>query len=126
MAMTAPVRIAPSEGTTRISFVLEKRYSPQTAPAPLSRDVKVRKVQPHILAARTFSGPPPSEQRVEKEKQAILSAVKAAGLKPSASGDEGTLVYGYHDPFITPSWLRRNEVCVRVEDCVALRVSVAS
>ena len=126
MAMTAPVRIAPSEGTTRISFVLEKRYSPQTAPAPLSRDVKVRKVQPHILAARTFSGPPPSEQRVEKEKQAILSAVKAAGLKPSASGDEGTLVYGYHDPFITPSWLRRNEVCVRVEDCVALRVRVAS
>ena len=126
MAMTAPVRIAPSEGTTRISFVLEKKYSPQTAPAPLSRDVKVRKVQPHILAARTFSGPPPSEQRVEKEKQAILSAVKAAGLKPSASGDEGTLVYGYHDPFITPSWLRRNEVCVRVEDCEALRVRVAS
>ena len=126
MAMTAPVRIAPSEGTTRISFVLEKKYGPQTAPAPLSRDVKVRKVQPHILAARTFSGPPPSEQRVEKEKQAILSAVKAAGLKPSASGDEGTLVYGYHDPFITPSWLRRNEVCVRVEDCEALRVRVAS
>ena len=29
--------------------------------------------------------------------------------------DDETLVYGYHDPFITPSFMRRNEVCVRVQ-----------
>ena len=30
-------------------------------------------------------------------------------------------IAGYHDPFITPSFLRRNEVCVYVEECAALR-----
>ena len=122
MAMTAPVRMAPSESATRVSFVLEKRYSKRTAPAPLSRDVTVREVAPHILAARSFSGPPPSERRVEKERAKVVRALEEAGLTPSNSAEEGTLVYGYHDPFITPSFLRRNEVCVRVQDCEALRV----
>jgi len=118
MAMTAPVRVAPSTEDTRVSFVLEKGYSVRTAPAPLSRDVKVREVKPHILAARRFSGPPPTEGRIEKEKAIIMAALQAAGLKPAGSTEkEATLVYGYHDPFITPSFLRRNEVCVRVEDC---------
>ena len=77
----------------------------------MDRSVRVRNVQPHLLAARTFSGPPPSERRVERERAKILAALAKHGLRPA---DKETLVYGYHDPFITPSFLRRNEVCVRV------------
>ena len=47
-----------------------------------------------------------------KERGRILQALKEAGLRPTA--DE-TLVYGYHDPFMTPNFLRRNEVGVYVD-----------
>ena len=123
MAMTAPVRMSsdPRGGvpsTTRVSFVLEKSYSRRTAPAPLrGQDVRVRSVAPHLLAARSFSGPPPSEMRVSSERQRVLDALSAAGLRPASDGE--TLLYGYHDPFITPSFMRKNEVAVRVEDSAA-------
>jgi hypothetical protein len=32
--------------------------------------------------------------------------------------NDETLVYGYHDPFITPNFLRRNEVALVVEGSV--------
>ena len=118
MKMTAPVRLAPATtGKTRVSFVMEKGYTPGNAPRPTDRNVRVRNVSPHILAARRFSGPPPSERRVARERQRLLEALDANGLKLASGADgEETLVYGYHDPFITPSFLRRNEVCVRVSD----------
>mmetsp|Transcript_29404 Transcript_29404/g.94095 ORF Transcript_29404/g.94095 Transcript_29404/m.94095 type:complete len:242 (-) Transcript_29404:37-762(-) len=123
MKMTAPVRVEPgasARGNTKVSFVLEKEYTRGTAPRPLSRAVRVRDVRPHVLAVRAFSGGPPSEGRVERERTRILSQLAANELQPSKPSAE-PLVYGYHDPFITPSFLRRNEVCVEVTDCAALR-----
>lgn len=121
MAMTAPVRIESSGGAdggrTRVSFVLERAYSRRTAPAPLDRAVRVRDVRPHLLAVRTFSGKPPSEARVERERTRIVDALAANGMR--AANDAAPLVYGYHDPFITPSFLRRNEVCVYVAEPAA-------
>lgn len=116
MAMTAPVRsaVGARKGQTKVSFVLGSKYSKRSAPMPLNSDVRVRDVEPHTLAVRAFSGKPPSQARVDKERQKILAALEAEGLKAIGSGDEQTLVYGYHDPFITPAFLRRNEVCVRV------------
>ena len=121
MAMTAPVRTATGESSTRVSFVLGKAYTRSTAPRPLDSAVKVRDVAEHYIAARTFSGPPPSEQRVARERERIEAALEANGLTPVTRGDDGeTLVYGYHDPFITPNFLRRNEVCVRVRESSAI------
>ena len=123
MAMTAPVRTAtPGDGSARVSFVMEKAYNRRTAPAPLDSSVRLKDIAPHILAARRFSGPPPSDKRIAKEKSRILQALDAAGLKAQTSGAESdTLIYGYHDPFITPNFLRRNEVCVRVAETAELR-----
>ena len=117
MAMTAPVRSESTGDTTKVSFVLEKSYSKRTAPRPLDRSVSVRDVRPHLLAARVFSGKPPTEKRVELEKAKILAALEANGLAPEKGCE--TMVYGYHDPFITPNFLRRNEVCVRVVEQAA-------
>ena len=120
MAMTAPVRsaVGSRNGRTKVSFVLGSKYSKRSAPAPLNSDVRIRDVEPHVLAVRKFSGKPPSQARVDKERQKILAALQAEGLTASASGDEQTLVYGYHDPFITPAFMRRNEVCVRVASTI--------
>ena len=113
MAMTAPVRlIGGSKGKTKVSFVIGKEYSMQTAPKPLDRNVTLRKVPSHVLAVRTFSGPPPNDERVEKESLRLKQALDKENISPA---DGEILLYGYHDPFITPNILRRNEVAVRIK-----------
>ena len=98
MSMTAPVRTSQTSGKTRVSFVLEKAYSTRSAPRPLDGSVRLKEIRPHLLAARSFSGPPPSEERIARERAKILAALEASGLQPVCSGDErDTLVYGYHD-----------------------------
>lgn len=117
MAMTAPVRSSygSSPGKTKVSFVIGKQYSKGSAPQPMDKAVRLKDVAPHSLAVRKFAGPPPSERRVEREKAIILAALAEQGLQP---GDDEVLVYGYHDPFITPNFLRRNEVGIRVSGSV--------
>ena len=109
MSMTAPVRTSSfgaADGCTRtrVSFVMEKAYSRRTAPVPLDRSVRLRHVPSHTLAARTFSGPPPSEKRIERERCKLIDALKASGLR---AADSETLVYGYHDPFVSAHPSRR-------------------
>jgi hypothetical protein len=118
MAMTAPVRVTGGVGRsspkkTKVSFVIGSKYTLKTAPKPIDRNVTLRQVPTHVLAVRTFSGPPPTDERVELERQRVERALAEADLKPAADGE--TFVYGYHDPFITPNFLRRNEVAVRVK-----------
>ena len=99
---------APPRCSVKILFELKR-----TAPTPLSSDVRVKEVAPHTLAVRAFSGPPPSQKRVDKERQRIVDALAEEGFV--CEGGDETLVYGYHDPFVTPNFLRRNEVGVRVQ-----------
>ena len=113
MSMTAPVRSSEDGKSTKISFVLPSKFSLRTAPRPLDKKVRLRQVQPHYLAARAFSGPPPGEGRVQRERERVLRALSDRSLRPAAGLE--TLVYGYHDPFMTPNFLRKNEVGVYVD-----------
>lgn len=114
MSMTSPVRSVGSNTAkkTKISFVIGSKYNLKTVPKPNDKSVKIVKVDEHCLAAVTFSGPPPSDERITKERDMILQTLEKEGIK--AKGKE-TLVYGYHDPIITPNFLRRNEVAVMVD-----------
>ena len=89
-------------------------YTMKTVPKPLERSIKLRQVPAHKLAVKKFSGKPPSDDRVQKERQKLQSALEKADVHVHDK-DSTTLVYGYHDPFITPNILRRNEVAVVVE-----------
>ena len=89
----------------------------KTVPKPLERLVKLRKVPAHTLAVRKFSGKPPSDERIQKERNTLQSALSKADIQVKKT-DDTTLVYGYHDPFITPNILRRNEVALVVEGSV--------
>jgi len=118
MAMTSPVRssgsITPNAtGKTKISFVIGSKYSLQTAPKPIDKSVKVKKVDGHYLAATSFSGPPPSDNKIRQERDAILSTLEREGIR--VKNKEETMVYGYHDPIVTPNCLRKNEVAVMVD-----------
>ena len=115
MAMTAPVRSLGNQksGKTKISFVIGSKYNLQNVPKPIDSDVKVRKVDGHYLACTSFSGPPPTDERIGKERDAILQTLANEGIR--ARGDKEVIVYGYHDPIITPNILRKNEVAVMVD-----------
>ena len=80
----------------------------------MDRSVQIRRVEGRLVAARKFSGGPPSEARVERERQLIESTLDEAGIRPQRGGEE-VLVSGYHDPFLTPNLLRKNEVALLVE-----------
>mmetsp|Transcript_17653 Transcript_17653/g.26323 ORF Transcript_17653/g.26323 Transcript_17653/m.26323 type:complete len:285 (-) Transcript_17653:234-1088(-) len=131
MAMTAPVRSAGGIGdetndnknswfgnkkkNTKVSFVIGSKYTLSTVPRPKNKNVRIRQVKGHLLAVTSFSGKPPSDERVKKERSRIDDALSQSGLNPSIeNGDDETFVYGYHDPFITPNLLRKNEVAVMV------------
>jgi len=150
MSMTAPVRLEgvgemvddetnssnkKKKKTTRVSFVIGSNYTLDTVPVPIEKDkVKIRQVPGHTLAVKTFSGPPPTDDRVRKERQKLLTALQDAnvdlpetllsssssrgGTNKNNNVNDDTLVYGYHDPFITPNFLRRNEVAVVLEGSV--------
>ena len=122
MAMTAPVR---SVGTTsssntiktKISFVIGSKYNLKTVPKPKDKSVKIVSVPQHTLASTTFAGPPPSDERIAKERDMILATLEREGIqiKNKKNRETTTLVYGYHDPIITPNFLRRNEVAIVVD-----------
>jgi len=130
MAMTAPVRVAgntPEREDTpkvspfrlfapkkesKVSFVIGSKYTMKTVPKPIDKKVKIRQVAAHTLAVKTFSGPPPEDEQVSKELKKIKRVLLKRNIKPKL---KEVHVYGYHDPFLTPNFLRRNEVAVVVE-----------
>uniref|UniRef100_A0A7S4EPB1 Uncharacterized protein n=1 Tax=Pseudo-nitzschia australis TaxID=44445 RepID=A0A7S4EPB1_9STRA len=108
---------------SRVSFVIGSGYTLKTVPKPLEKKVKLRQVPAHTLAVRTFSGKPPSDERVQKERERLQAALVKADIvrarnNNNADADTTTLVYGYHDPVVTPNILRRNEVAVVIEGSV--------
>ena len=113
MAMTAPVRVAGrKKKNTKVSFVIGTKYSLQNVPRPTDKNIKLRQVPGHTLAVRKFAGPPPTDERVEQERRYLEESLSKANLMAK---NADTLVYGYHDPFITPNFLRRNEVAVVID-----------
>lgn len=118
MAMTAPVRLDGTQGKNKkkVSFVLGSNYTVGTAPIPLDgRKIRIRQVPCHTLAVVTFAGPPPTDEKVQKKREFLQKTLVDAGIDCSPSNvgiEKDTLVYGYHDPFITPNILRRNEVAL--------------
>mmetsp|Transcript_26856 Transcript_26856/g.37478 ORF Transcript_26856/g.37478 Transcript_26856/m.37478 type:complete len:99 (-) Transcript_26856:338-634(-) len=85
-------------------------------PVPLNKNVTLRQIPGHFLAVKKFSGPPPTEDKVETYRAEILDALSKNGLFPSIGK---TFVYQYHDPFATPNFLRKNEVAVAISEKVA-------
>lgn len=128
MAMTAPVRIQQPQSQrrgsnsnnhhkqdiTKVSFVMSNAYTLRTLPKPLDKKVHLRKVNSHTLAVRRFAGPPPKDERVQDERQRVENALRKANI-PIPTTAASTWVYGYHDPFLTPVFLRRNEVAIVLE-----------
>jgi len=118
MKMTAPVTTQVSDRRpARVSFVMQPSQYEQIgqAPRPLNSAVKVKRVDGRLVATRSFTGPPPNDARIKRERELLLKALAEAGLAAAVVAGGETLVSGYHDPFLTPGPLRRNEVAVPLD-----------
>lgn len=101
---------AEPRGDYVLSFVMPRRFSADTLPAPKDPAIQIRSEPPRTLAARRYSGRWTWEN-YRLNESLLIEAVRAAGLTPIGH----TLYARYNAPF-TPWFLRRNEVLVEVRD----------
>ena len=109
IAMTVPVGESESNGDRVISFVMPAKYTLDTIPLPNNKQVTLRLVPAHPVAALRYSGSP-SAATVAAKKELLLSylnrdKVAVIGVPQSA----------FYNPPWTPPFMRRNEVLVDIK-----------
>lgn len=110
--MTAPVIVedGTQAGTHRISFVLPKDYTFDTAPKPRDQRIVLEDEPAKTIAVYRFTWYPTAE-RVEKEKKFFAQMLKRDGLCVRSA----ISLARYNPPFTLP-FLMRNELIVTVEE----------
>lgn len=108
IAMTAPVTVEPMIGGWKLWFVMPKEYGMQDLPAPESREVNLREVQAHRIAAIRFSGFTTAAS-IQEHTERLQQWIATQGLESRGTPQ----VARYNDPFTLP-WNRRNEILIPV------------
>lgn len=113
MNMTAPVTSTSGNedtGSYTYSFVMEKKYSLDTLPAPNDPRVRLRVVPERTVAVHRYSGTW-SEDNYLKHERLLLDALAGDGVSTRGA----PISARYNAPF-TPWFMRRNEVMIEVGD----------
>ncbi len=107
--MTSPVF---SEFSSKgyISFVMPAEFTHETTPHPLDRRVKIEELPARAVAVLGFSGSW-SEDHFEAKTRELFDELSKAKIKTKG----GVFAMLYNPPFI-PSFLRRNEVAIEIEE----------
>lgn len=106
--MTTPVFMTGGEPHRAMSFVMPADMD--SAPGPKDPDLRVTAIPAGRFAVLSFSGTRSSESEVQALAQ-LHNWMKKSGLVSS-----GQPLFGYFDPPWTPSFLRHNEVMLRVDE----------
>jgi hypothetical protein len=109
IAMTTPVFMSSSGTNATMAFVMPAKLKTGDVPKPSDGNVAVRELSAGRFAVLRFSG----GRSASKEAEALERLrvwMNHEGMKELSSA-----VYGYFDPPWTPSFLRRNEVMVRID-----------
>ncbi len=108
IAMTAPVLIDTTKDKKTMSFIMPKKAVENGVPKPSGESVTLGKVGAARLAVLRFDGGRTAEnEKVAIEKlKAWLDAEKLIG--------KSAPTFAYYDPPWTPTFMRRNEVMVRI------------
>ena len=106
IAMTTPVFISQEPRT--MAFVLPAKSSFEDAPAPLDSSLSLEKIPAGRFAVLRFGG----TRSAAKESEAV--ALLKTWIAEKGLASLQSPVFGYFDPPWTPSFLRRNEVMLRL------------
>lgn len=107
--MTTPVFMANESEQPMMAFVLPKDFNPSHVPAPKDSKVKIREIQAGEFAVLRFKG----ARSLEKESDSLTRLEE--WLNNQHIKSVGNPMYAYFDPPWTPTFLRRNEVMLRLE-----------
>ena len=108
ISMTTPVFMSGAATNATMAFVMPQKLSADATPKPNEPSVSVREISGGQFVVKRFSG-----NRNGKNEVKALAELQAWLAWENLKGD-GTPIYGYFDPPWTPSFLRRNEVMLRV------------
>ncbi len=107
--MTSPV-FSEFSSAGYMAFVMPAGFTLETTPEPLDHRVKIEETPARTVAVLRFSGSW-SEEHFETKTKELLDELSKAKIKTKS--DVFTMLY--NPPFI-PSFLRRNEVAVEIEE----------
>ncbi|KAB0680736.1 SOUL family heme-binding protein [Aureimonas leprariae] len=114
ITMTVPVlqQLSESEGQTKgwaIRFVMPKKYSTATLPAPGGNDVRLKDVAPKRVVAIRFNGNF-SASLASKKLMTLYNYIADENLK-----QKGDPEYAFYNPPLVPGFLKRNEILIEIE-----------
>jgi hypothetical protein len=107
IAMTSPVAMSLGDSTTMM-FMVPKKFNKETLPQPNESQIKFREEPAKTVAAISFSGWA-NDEKIEKFKQQLITALNAEGIKFS----NRFYFLGYNAPFEV--FNRKNEIIVELE-----------
>jgi hypothetical protein len=111
MEMTIPVSQEKTEnGLWKVRFFMPTEYNLETLPKPNNNKVNLISVPPYHAAAIQFSGRWTEANFYEHRR------LLEAHLKNTNVTTEGEAIYAYYNAPITPWFLRRNEVIIRIQN----------
>ena len=107
MAMTAPVTAtAATEGMTTFSFVMERKYTRDTLPAPNDERIRIVEMPERVMAVRRYSGRW-TQSGYQENLETLRAALSDAGIETVGQ----PVLARYNSPFSLP-FLRHNEVMI--------------
>jgi DNA gyrase inhibitor GyrI len=108
IAMTTPVYMTGENTNATMAFVMPKNMSASATPKPGEESVTIRETTGGQYAVWRFSG-----GRNGENEELALAALQSR-LAQENMKSKGGPIFGYFDPPWTPSFVRRNEVMLRL------------
>ncbi len=109
IAMTTPVLIDTADEKRTMSFIMPKLTIENGLPKPSGENITLGQIAPTRFAVLRFSG----GRSVENEKKA--TAQLSQWLLSQKITAKGSPLFAYYDPPWTPTFMRRNEVLIRIQ-----------
>ena len=109
IAMTAPVLIDTTKDKKTMSFIMPKKAVEKGVPKPSGESVTLVKLDAARFAVLGFDG-----GRTAENERAAIEKLKAR-LDAEKLRGKGAPTLAYYDPPWTPTFMRRNEVMIRLD-----------
>lgn len=108
IAMTAPVQQQKGEQGWTVAFMLPHKYDLQSAPSPISSNVRIRQVPQRLMAVIRYSGRW-TEKNFNRQNEKLREELENRGIDALSIPESAV----YNPPFVPP-FMRRNEVMIEV------------
>ncbi len=109
IAMTTPVFMSANGSNSTMAFVMPAKLGTNQVPRPADGELTVKEIPPGRFAVLRFSGSRTGKNEVSAAEQ-LRAWIKTEGWAANSPP-----VYAYFDPPWTPTFLRRNEVMIRLD-----------